>query len=64
MVGLLTALLPDLASDHRGLNKLLELLRDQSIRLGVGVTDPSLVRWLHQYTGGSASARTARLLLG
>ena len=64
VVGLLTALLPDLASDHRGLNKLLELLRDQSIRLGVGVTDPSLVRWLHQYTGGSASARTARLLLG
>lgn len=64
VVDLLTMLLPQLGSDHRGLNKLLDLLRDQSIRLGRRVTDPALARWLGDLTGSSTAAKTARLLLG
>lgn len=63
-VELLTLLLPQLPADHRGLNKLLELLRDQSIHLGLRPTDPALVGWLDRFTGSSAAARSARLLLG
>ncbi|PWC04324.1 DUF6493 family protein [Agromyces badenianii] len=64
VVDLLSVLLPQLPTDHRGLNKLLDLLRDQSIRLGLRVTDPTLHTWLGQVTGSSAAAKTARLLLG
>jgi hypothetical protein len=63
-VELLTDLLPQLPSGHRGLARLLELLRDQLIRLGRPVTDPALTRWLGDFSGSSAAARTARLLLG
>jgi hypothetical protein len=61
---LLTALLPQLPTDHRGLNVLLDLLHGQSIRLGRRATDPALVTWLGQLTGSSATARAARALLG
>lgn len=63
-VDLLTHLLPQLPADHRGLNQLLVLLRDELIRLDRRVTDPALTTWLGGFTGGSAVARTARLLLG
>ncbi len=63
-VDLLTNLLPRLPADHRGLNKLLDLLRDELIRLGRGSTDPALTRWLGDFSGSSAAAKTARLLLG
>ena len=63
-VDLLTNLLPRLPADHRGLNKLLDLLRDELIRLGRGPTDPALTRWLGDFSGSSAAAKTARLLLG
>lgn len=63
-VDLLTHLLPQLPADHRGLNKLLDLLRDELIRLGRTATDPALARWLADFSGGSAAAKTARVLLG
>lgn len=63
-VDLLTHLLPQLPTDHRGLNKLLDLKRDEKIRLGRPVTDPALIRWLGSFSGSSAAAKTARLLLG
>ena len=61
---LLTHLLPQLPADHRGLNKLLDLLRDELLRLGRAVTDPALTTWLGAFSGSSAAAKTARLLLG
>ncbi len=64
VVGVLTALLPALPADHRGLNTLLELLRDEHLRHGWQVSDPALVAWLGQMRGSSAAAKTARLLLG
>ncbi|WP_332642672.1 DUF6493 family protein [Aeromicrobium sp.] len=63
-VDLLTQLLPQLPADHRGLNRLLEVLRDELIRLGRRPTDPALTRWLADFSGTSAAAKTARLLLG
>lgn len=63
-VDLLTQLLPQLPTDHRGLNKLLDLLRDELVRLGHTVADPALTTWLSTFSGSSASARAARLLLG
>lgn len=63
-VDLLTCLLPQLPTDHRGLNKLLDLLRDEHIRLGRTTADPALVQWLGTFSGSSAAAKTARLLLG
>jgi hypothetical protein len=63
-VGLLTHLLPQLPSDHRGLNQLLDLLRDQLLRLDQHATDPALRQWLGSVSGSSSAARTARLLLG
>ncbi len=63
-VDLLTHLLPQLPADHRGLNKLLDLLRDELIRLDCRATDPALTRWLGGFAGSSATAKAARLLLG
>ncbi|MGY2875880.1 hypothetical protein ACVW00_003070 [Marmoricola sp. URHA0025 HA25] len=63
-VGVLTELLPRLPVGHRGLHKLLELLRDEALRHGWPVTDPALVGWLGQLSGSSSASRTARLLLG
>jgi hypothetical protein len=63
-VDLLTHLLPQLPADHRGLNKLLDLLRDELVRLGRAATDPALTAWLGDFSGSSAAAKTARLLLG
>ncbi len=63
VVDLLTALLPQLPSSHRGLNKLLDLLRDLCLRQHRTMTDPTLTQWLGQFTGTSAAARTAQALL-
>ena len=64
VVDLLTHLLPQLPTDHRGLNRLLEVLRDEGIRLDRRISDPTLSTWLGGLSGSSAAARTARLLLG
>jgi hypothetical protein len=63
-VDLLTQLLPQLPAGRRGLNKLLDLLRDELVRLGRAATDPALTAWLGAFSGSSAAARTARRLLG
>lgn len=63
-IELLTCLLPQLPTEHRGLNKLLDLLRDEHIRLGRTAADPALLQWLGTFSGSSAAAKTARLLLG
>lgn len=63
-VEILTALVPQLSYDHRGLNALLDLLRDELIRQGRRATDPTLIAWLGGFPGTSAAARSARLLLG
>jgi hypothetical protein len=62
-VDLLTHLLPQLPADYRGLNKLLDLLRDELLRLGRAATEPTLNAWLGAFSGSSAAAKTARLLL-
>lgn len=64
VVDLLTQLLPQLQSSHRGLNKLLEVLHDQTVQLGHSVADTALLAWLAEIKGSSAAARTARRLLG
>lgn len=63
VVEVLTALIPRLRTDHRGLNKLLDLLRDETLRQGVRFSDPTLIGWLRQLSGSSAAASTARQLL-
>lgn len=63
VVDLLTALLPGLPADHRGLNKLLDVLREETLRFGWKVDDPELRQWLGQFSGSSATAKTAQRLL-
>jgi len=48
---------------QRGIGKLLEVFRDESLRLRRPVTDPALRAWLAEFRGSSAAARTARALL-
>lgn len=62
-VGLLSALLPQLSPEHRGLAGPLGLLRDETLRHGWPVEDPVLRAWLHACTGPAATGATARLLL-
>ncbi|MGN8245470.1 DUF6493 family protein [Cellulomonas soli] len=62
-VDLLTALLPQLPANHRGLHGLLGVLRDESLRCARPVADPRLRQWLGLLTGSSAAASTARQLL-
>ena len=64
VVPLLIALLPQLPVGTRGLNGLLELLRDETIRQRSHLSDPDLLSWLRQHTGSSKTSTTARLLLG
>lgn len=64
VIDILTALLPQLPTDHRSLNKLLDLLRDETIRQGISISEPTLTGWLGQLGGSSAAAKTARQLLG
>lgn len=63
VLALLTELLPRLPISHRGVHKLLELLRDESLRRGVRVADPALRTWLAGFSGSSAASRTAARLL-
>jgi hypothetical protein len=62
VVDVLTALLPALPYDLRGLHALLETL-DRTTD-GARVTDPALRGWLSSVPGSGAAARTARRLLG
>lgn len=62
-IDLLTALLPRLATDHRGLNTLLELLRELTLRIQEPVVDPGFRHWLGSLSGRSAAATAARQLL-
>lgn len=63
VIDLLTALLPQLPPSQRGINKPLDLLREESLRQSRPVNDPTLRTWLAGFTGSSASARAARALL-
>jgi hypothetical protein len=63
VVDVLTALIPQLPTDHRGLNRLLDLLRDETLRQGIRISDSTLTGWLRQLSGSSAAAKTARQLL-
>jgi hypothetical protein len=63
VVDVLTALIPQLLTDHRGLNRLLDLLRDETLRQGIRISDPTLIGWLRQLSGSSAAAKTASQLL-
>ncbi|HET7689749.1 MAG TPA: DUF6493 family protein [Nocardioidaceae bacterium] len=64
VVEVLTSLVARLGPSYRGLAALLDVLHDQSLRLGVATTDPTLRAALEQITGSSKAARTARALLG
>jgi hypothetical protein len=64
VVDVLTSLVPQLGPSYRGLAALLDVLHDQSLRLGATPTDPALRATLEQVTGSSKAARTARALLG
>jgi hypothetical protein len=63
VVDVLTILLPRLPADHRGLNKLLDVLREVTLRHGWKVDDPALRQWLGQFSGSSSTAKTAQRLL-
>lgn len=64
VIDILTSLLPQLPTDHRALNKLLDLLRDETIRQGISISEPTLTGWLGQLGGSSSAAKTSRQLLG
>ncbi len=64
VIDLLNALLPQLPIDHRGLNRLLDLLRDETLRYGRRVDDPALFEWLTTLSRPSAAAKTACGLVG
>ena len=65
VIDLLVELLPQLPIDHRGINKLLDVLRDETLRRGsAALADEQLRAWLATFSGSSAAARTARALLG
>ena len=63
VVAVLSSLLPRLGPDHAGLHALLDALREESVRHGVGVADPALRAWLGGITGATKAARAARALL-
>jgi hypothetical protein len=63
VVGVLTALLPHLAPDTRGLHALLDTLQQTSLRNGITLRDERLRGWLATVTGSGKAARTALRLL-
>jgi hypothetical protein len=63
VVALVSAVLPTLAVDHRGLHALLDLLHEEVLRGPGVVTDRRTRDWLAGLSGGSRAARTARDLL-
>ena len=64
VIGVLTALLPCLPADTRGLHALLEALHETSLRTGITPRDECLRAWLATVGGSGKAARTARRLLG
>lgn len=62
-IEVLTVLIPRLGPAYRGLAQLLDVLHEQSLRLGAPTDDPELRRTLGSITGSSRAARTARALL-
>lgn len=61
--GLLTTLLPRLDTELRGIGSALDTLHEESLRLGLSISDTALRNWLGGFTGPSKSARTAKALL-
>jgi hypothetical protein len=59
---ILAALLPALDRRTRGLNTLVELLRDEHLRAEAPVTDPALRDWLASLPAGSKTGAAARAL--
>jgi len=62
-IDVLTALLPRVPVETRGLHALLDVLHEESLRHARPATDPALREWLHRVTGSSRAARSARSLL-
>ncbi|WP_456695301.1 DUF6493 family protein [Aeromicrobium sp. P5_D10] len=62
VVDVLTALLPRLDRQTRGMGAILAVLLDESIRLGRSTHVPELRNWLAGFTGGSAAAKAAKAL--
>ena len=59
MPDLLTRVVPDIDRGQRGLGSLLQVLLDESLRLGLPVTDPRLRDHLAGFTGGLKDGFTA-----
>ena len=59
----LTRLLPTIDSDTRGLHVLIELLLEETVRLGRKVDEPQLRKWLGSMSGSGRGAKAARQLL-
>ena len=64
VIGVLTALLPELPPDRRGLHALLATLHETSLRDGIALRDERLRAWLATVDGTGKAARIARRLLG
>ncbi|MDO5083678.1 MAG: DUF6493 family protein [Arachnia propionica] len=64
VVDLLTALLPRVDRELRGIGGLMQLLLDEQLRVGRVTEDGALRAWLAGFTGSSAAAKTAKKLLG
>jgi hypothetical protein len=63
VVETLTALLPTVSAKLHGVHTLLEVLLEETIRMGGEVTDVAMRRWLEQMPVGGRAARAARQLL-
>ncbi|MFJ6416975.1 DUF6493 family protein [Paeniglutamicibacter sp. NPDC091659] len=63
VVETLTELFPLLDRRHHGIGTLMNVLLDESIRLGKAPESGALIEWLAGFTGSTAAARTARQLL-
>ncbi|MGH3348412.1 MAG: hypothetical protein ACRDO4_15640, partial [Nocardioides sp.] len=63
VIDVLTAALPGMDRGQTGITALVELLLDESLRLGRTPADARLRAWLEAWSGGSKAARAARRLL-
>lgn len=63
VIAALTGALPSIPPGSRGLHTLLELLREELLRVGAPTPD-ALRPWLQQFTGSSRATKAARALLG
>jgi hypothetical protein len=63
VVDILTQILPAVAGDQHGLRALVELLLEESVRLGQPVGDTPLKDWLTDVPGEGKARRAAHTLL-